>query len=98
MLAVCEFAKRMQDQEVMDLSVREKRVLITEDKDFGQLVYAHGTSSRAVILIRYPVPVRQRLSTDIVKLVQQKGEALQGGFVVLEPGRVRIARLPRGDT
>jgi hypothetical protein len=29
--------------------------------------------------------------------VQQKGEALQGSFVVLEPGRVRITRLP-GDT
>jgi predicted nuclease of predicted toxin-antitoxin system len=93
--AVCEFAKRTQDQEVMDLSARENRVLITEDKDFGQLAYAQGRPSRAIILIRYPVPVRQRLTTDIVKLVQQKGEALQGSFVVLEPGRVRVARLPR---
>jgi predicted nuclease of predicted toxin-antitoxin system len=33
-LAVCEFAKRMQDQEVMNLSAREERILITEDKDF----------------------------------------------------------------
>jgi len=96
-LVVCEFAKRMQDQEVMNLSACEERVLITEDKDFGQLIYAHGTPSRAVILTRYPVTVRQRLSSDIVKLVQQKGEALQGSFVVLEPGRVRITRLP-GDT
>jgi predicted nuclease of predicted toxin-antitoxin system len=48
-LAVCEFAKRMQDQEVMNLSGREERVLITEDKDFGQLIYAHGTPSRGVI-------------------------------------------------
>jgi predicted nuclease of predicted toxin-antitoxin system len=92
-LAVCEFAKRMHDDEVIDLSAREERMLITEDKDFGQLVYAYQRPARAVILIRYPVPVRQRLSTDIVKLVQQKGEALQGSFVVLEPGRVRIARL-----
>jgi len=87
----------MQDQEVMNLSAREERVLITEDKDFGQLIYAHGTPSRTVILTRYPVTIRQRLSGDIVKLVQQKGEALQGSFVVLEPGRVRITRLP-GDT
>jgi predicted nuclease of predicted toxin-antitoxin system len=32
-LAVCEFAKRMQDPDVIDLSAREDRVLITEDKD-----------------------------------------------------------------
>jgi hypothetical protein len=66
------------------------------DKDFGQLVYAHGIPSRSVILIRYPAPIRQRLCADIVKLVEQKEEALQGSFVVLEPGRVRIGRLP-GD-
>ena len=75
-LAVCEFAKRMQDQEVMNLSAREERVLITEDKDFGQLIFAHGSPSRAIILTRYPITVRQRLSSDIVKLVQQKGQAL----------------------
>jgi predicted nuclease of predicted toxin-antitoxin system len=80
----------------MNLAARENRVLITEDKDFGQLVYAHGIPSRSVILIRYPAPIRQRLCADIVKLVEQKEEALQGSFVVLEPGRVRIGRLP-GD-
>ena len=94
-LAICEFAKRMQDADVIDLSTRENRVLITEDKDFGQLVYAHGRTSRGVILIRYPALARRRLSTDIVKLTEQKKEALPGSFVVLEPGRVRITRLPR---
>ncbi len=39
---VCEFAKRLEDSDVIDLSAREDRILITEDKDFGQLVYAHG--------------------------------------------------------
>jgi predicted nuclease of predicted toxin-antitoxin system len=42
-LAVCEVAKRLEDSDVIELSAREDRVLITEDKDFGQLVYAHGT-------------------------------------------------------
>jgi predicted nuclease of predicted toxin-antitoxin system len=32
-LAVCEIAKRMQDSEVIDLSTRKGRILITEDKD-----------------------------------------------------------------
>jgi len=59
-LAVCEFAKRMQDSDVIDLSAREDRILITEDKDFGQLVYACGHGSRGVILVRYPASARQR--------------------------------------
>jgi uncharacterized protein (DUF433 family)/predicted nuclease of predicted toxin-antitoxin system len=93
-LAICEFAKRMEDSEVIDLSSREDRILITEDKDFGQLVYAHGHGSRGLILIRYPAMARARLGVEAVSLIEQKQSALPGSFVVLEPGRVRIRRLP----
>ncbi len=95
-LAVCELAKRMLDSDVIDLSLREDRILITEDKDFGQLVYAHGHGSCGVILLRYPATARRRLSNDVVRLAEQKKEALRSSFVVLEPGRFRLARLPRG--
>ena len=91
---VCEFAKRLEDSNVIDLSAREDRILITEDRDFGQLVYAHGHGSRGVILVRYPATARRRLFDDIVKLAEQKGDALRTSFVVLQPGRVRVARLP----
>jgi len=93
-IAICEFAKRMEDSNVIDLSMRDDRVLITEDKDFGQLVYAHGHASRGVILIRYPAVLRKRLSRDVVKLVEQRKERLRESFVVMEPGCVRVTRLP----
>lgn len=44
-LAVSEIKPRAEDSDVIRLSVRERRILLTEDKDFGQLVYAHGQSS-----------------------------------------------------
>jgi predicted nuclease of predicted toxin-antitoxin system len=94
-LAICEVAKRMDDVEVADLSVREDRVLVTEDKDFGQLVYAHRRAACGVILVRYPALSRRELCADIVKLTEQREEALRNSFVVLQPGRVRITRLPR---
>jgi len=39
-VAIAEIAPRTQDPEVIDLAVQQRRVLLTEDKDFGQLVYA----------------------------------------------------------
>jgi predicted nuclease of predicted toxin-antitoxin system len=93
-LAVCEVAKRLEDSDVIELSAREDRILITEDKDFGQLVYAHGRGSRGVVLIRYPGTARRRLFNEVVKLAEQKKDALRTSFVVLQPGRVRVARLP----
>jgi predicted nuclease of predicted toxin-antitoxin system len=93
-LAVCEFAKRLEDADVIDLSVRKDCTLITEDKDFGQLVFAHGHGTRGVILVRFPATARRRLPSDLVRLVEQKKQALRNSFVVLEPGRFRVARLP----
>jgi predicted nuclease of predicted toxin-antitoxin system len=94
-IAISEFAKRMDDSSVINLSLREHRVLITEDKDFGQLVYAHGRASRGVILIRYPASLRERLCRDVVKLAEQGKERLGESFVVIEPWRIRMTRLPR---
>jgi predicted nuclease of predicted toxin-antitoxin system len=96
-IAICEFARRMEDSGVIDLTVSGDRVLITEDKDFGQLVYAHGHASRGVILIRYPALFRERLFRDVVKLVHEREERLRESFVVIEPGRTRVTRLPRSN-
>lgn len=41
-VAVSEVALGATDDEVTDLARREKRILLTEDKDFGQLVFAAG--------------------------------------------------------
>lgn len=49
-LAIAETAPRTQNVEVIGLAAREGRVLLTEDKDFGQLVYAELRKSSGVIL------------------------------------------------
>lgn len=92
--AVSEVSPGLDDSAVIDLAVREKSVLITEDKDFGQLVYAHGHPSLGVLLLRYQFSARKKLFKDVVKLVQEAGEGLIGTFTVLQPGRMRIGRIP----
>ena len=39
-VAVAEVSPRAEGEVVIDLAVRGGRILLTEDKDFGQLVYA----------------------------------------------------------
>lgn len=64
--------------------------MLTEDKDFGWLVFASHVESAGVILIRYPGHLHQTLADDVLRLVQQQGEKLAEAFVVLQPGRIRI--------
>lgn len=93
-LAISEVSHRSDDRELIELASREKRILLTEDKDFGWLVYVNRAESAGVILIRFPGNVRQTLGQSITQIVRKQGEQLIGAFVVMQPGHVRISRQP----
>lgn len=93
-LAVAEIFPRADDESVIRFAVEEGRILLTEDKDFGQLVYSHRRRSGGVILLRYPTQIRASLSKDILELVEKHKDKLKGAFAVMEPGQIRLSRLP----
>jgi predicted nuclease of predicted toxin-antitoxin system len=89
-VALTEITSRTIDSEVVALSYSEKRILLTEDKDFGQLVFASQADSAGVILIRYPGNARKLLQEAIIKLVREQGTEIQSAFVVMQPGQIRM--------
>jgi predicted nuclease of predicted toxin-antitoxin system len=93
-LSVTEITPRAEDSNVIKLALSENRVLLTEDKDFGQLVYAHGQKTVGVIFLRFPLSARKQIARNVVKLVKEEGKKLAGSFVVVQPGRIRISRTP----
>jgi predicted nuclease of predicted toxin-antitoxin system len=93
-MAVSEHMSRSVDRDLAELAGRDERVLLTEDKDFGWLVFSGSRMSSGVILVRYPGHARAQLANDVVRLVTEEGPKLSGAFVVLQPGQVRITRLP----
>ncbi len=91
--SIMELMSGVDDETVIKLAASERRLLLTEDKDFGQLVFAAAKENSGVILIRYPAHARSTLVEDVMKLLADRGEALYSRFVVLEPGRVRVTQL-----
>jgi predicted nuclease of predicted toxin-antitoxin system len=77
-LAVADISPRAPDTNVIDLAVKENRILLTEDKDFGQLVYSSGTPSAGVVLLRYTFKARVDVARALPELVRQKGDRLAG--------------------
>jgi predicted nuclease of predicted toxin-antitoxin system len=53
-IPVAEVSPQLEDPTVLDITVREDRILLTEDKDFGQLVYAARQATAGVVLLRFP--------------------------------------------
>ena len=93
--AIAEISPSAEDAPVLAMARTDGRVLVSEDKDFGLLVYAGGHDTAGVILIRFPAGVRSALGQAVVDVVNELGERLVGAFVVLEPGRARISRPTR---
>lgn len=93
-VAVAEVSPREEDDAVRERALAADCILITEDKDFGQLVYAAMRPTGGVILIRFPARARRNLAATVVKVVQKQGEKLLGRFIVLQPGRMRTGQKP----
>jgi len=93
-VAIAEVARGASDNEVLERATVDKRVLITEDRDFGELVYARGRSSAGVILVRFDGRVRHAKSATVVEAVSKLGTRLGDAFTVVEPGRVRVSNRP----
>ncbi len=92
-VSIMEAMPGVDDEKVIAIATGDKRLLLTEDKDFGQLVFAAAKENSGVILIRYPTSARATLSAAVINLLADRGEALYSRFAVLEPGRVRVTQL-----
>jgi predicted nuclease of predicted toxin-antitoxin system len=93
-VAVAEISPGAEDAQILHLASQQQRIVITEDKDFGQLVFAFGKNTQGVIFLRYPSSVRLKIAKEIVNLVKRYGEKLTGRFTVVQPGRIRIGQTP----
>jgi predicted nuclease of predicted toxin-antitoxin system len=81
------------DQEVLARAAREQRILLTFDKDFGELAKDSSLPNGCgVVLLRIPVPAPQRVGRVIADLILARTD-WAGHFSVIEPGRVRMRAL-----
>ena len=67
-----------------------KIMLLTIDKDFGELVFRLGRLNNGVILIRLG-GMSLEMKAEIVSIaVSQYASSLENSFSVISPGRIRI--------
>jgi hypothetical protein len=81
------------DPEVLARAAREERILLTFDKDFGEL--AKGSAlppACGVILLRVPMPGPGDVGDRLADLITARDD-WAGYFSVIEPGRVRMRAL-----
>lgn len=94
--AIAEVSPGVRDEVVLETAAGLGAVLLTADKDFGELVFRRRLSSAGVVLLRLS-GLGPREKADLVKLVFSLHEPrLHATFTVVEPRalRIRPARVP----
>lgn len=79
------------DEEILRLSQKENRTILTHDKDFGNLIRQPYQSHSGVILLRLKNQSPQNVINHIIPFLKKAGPPkIKGRLVVLQEGKVRI--------
>ena len=80
------------DEDVLALAAREERIILTFDKDFGELAAQGLPLSSGIILFRLLMPTSADVGTMLLARISERTD-WSGHFAVIEPGRTRMRAL-----
>jgi predicted nuclease of predicted toxin-antitoxin system len=85
---------RMHDVDVLRQSAAENRVVLTSDKDFGELVFVHGIACPGVVLIRVALADEKDRVAYIRSVFPTVLSRLPGSFITISTAGIRARPIP----
>jgi len=78
------------DFDILELATKSNSVIITEDKDFGEWIFAHKKKSLGVIFLRYNYKDVEIIAHSIEKVLLNLKNSIFNKFVVITIKKVRV--------
>ena len=89
-LWIPDYNCQLTDDELLDLSNKEGRILITNGKDFGELMFLQKKISCGIILIRIKGQDVEKKKKEILKLLELYKEKIINHFIVITDTKIRF--------
>lgn len=90
--SVYDESRGIDDDVVIEKAYSEERILVTNDKDFGEKIFRDKKLHMGVILLRLEDERAYNKIAVIQQLLDSYSDRLHGNFLVVTEQRVRIAR------
>ena len=87
---ICELSPSVSDEVVLEQAILLGAILVTEDKDFGELVYRRKLAHLGVILLRLEGLDNASKAQTLADVFRDYSEQLSGAFTVVMPDSVRL--------
>lgn len=93
-LALTEFSPGCKDEDVLNLALREKRIILTFDRDYGELIYkVKMPKPTGLAYFRFQPDFPEEPARLLLQILIRDGFALDGFFTVIERERVRQRKM-----
>jgi predicted nuclease of predicted toxin-antitoxin system len=89
-ISIQEKHQGISDREVLEVAKQSNALLVTEDSDFGELVFSYHEKSVGVIFLRFVADDLAAITTSLLTVLQRPTPDLHRKFVVISPHKIRI--------
>ena len=93
--AVRDIDPRMQDEEIIRIAVSECRIVITMDKDFGELIYHSSMEHCGVLLLRLEDVTGAEKVKVVNDILANYSDQIKNCFCVFQNDKIRIKKIKR---
>lgn len=90
--SVYDEARGLDDDAILEKALTEDWILITNDKDFGEMVYRERRPHRGIVLLRLDDERASQKIDALQRLLASYADQLADRFVVVTETRVRFGR------
>lgn len=88
--SILEETLRAKDHDILKRAHEENRVVLTFDRDYGELIYRHKSYAPAEVLyFRFDPSTPEEPAEILLKILQEDKVPIVGKFTVIERNRIR---------
>lgn len=91
-ISVDELSKGIKDEEVIMWALERNYMILTEDKDFGEWVFAHHIKNLSVLFLRYPFQEYEKIANTVAFFLLNR-QLTHPVFVTITSKKIRVRQL-----
>ena len=92
-ISVFEDYRGISDEDVLFLSKELEKIILTEDKDFGEWIFAHKIKGVSVIFLRYHYSETDLIIKILKDVLKNRREKLFNKFTTITVNKIRIREI-----
>ena len=92
-LSIRDYQSGISDTEVINIAKSKKGLLLTEDKDFGELVFSYGIRGLSIIFIRYNKSDYEQIKKNILNVLKEYHDRPEHFFITITKRKIRIRNI-----